>query len=495
MSGVYLVELESDFKTYPKKESAFSPNKMYPEYPWSEETLSLEENQVYELVRKCFYIAGYDRDNYGNKNWNPLGRIIKRGDTVLIKPNWVQNRNKNDKADDNLACLVTNPSVIRAIVDYVVIALGGEGKIVIGDAPMQSCDLQNLFQQVGYDTLFEFYEEQQINIEIQDFRKYSTVQKAKGVLSSPIMNENNVGSICVDLGAFSMHSEKDDAEPIYKVTDYTQEMTAKYHSKGIHEYEINKMSLEADVIINVPKPKTHRLAGMTAAVKNFVGVTYEKACLPHRIEGDKENGGDAYLKKSVWKRKMHFFDEKRTHYSANGNYFRSKFFDILMKACYVIGTLVTKDPYRIGSWYGNDTIWRTAVDLNFILQYADKNGVINNSQQRKILTIADMLICGQKNGPVSPTPKSLGLIMMSENLLLFDRVMCEIMNFDYKQLPIFMHPETYKRFGYRSEESLLDELIYQEKNNYIEKRKISEFVPSIKWKFEPHDCWKGYIEK
>lgn len=56
------------------------------------------------------------------------------------------------------------------------------------------------------------------------------------------------------------------------------------------------------MVINIPKPKTHRLAGITGAMKNFVGITYEKASLPHRAIGDKESGtGDAYDKKSILK--------------------------------------------------------------------------------------------------------------------------------------------------------------------------------------------------
>lgn len=63
--------------------------------------------------------------------------------------------------------------------------------------------------------------------------------------------------------------------------------------------------MEADVIINIPKPKCHRLAGMTAALKNMVGVIYDKNSLPHRKIGSVEEGGDAYKKRIylsiIWK--------------------------------------------------------------------------------------------------------------------------------------------------------------------------------------------------
>ena len=40
----------------------------------------------------------------------------------------------------------------------------------------------------------------------------------------------------------------------------------------VQEYCISEACLEADVIINLPKPKTHRKAGFTGALKNMIGV-------------------------------------------------------------------------------------------------------------------------------------------------------------------------------------------------------------------------------
>lgn len=55
---------------------------------------------------------------------------------------------------------------------------------------------------------------------------------------------------------------------------------------------ISSCVMDADVIINVPKPKTHRIAGMTAALKNFVGINVRKEYLPHHTMGDHSTGGD-----------------------------------------------------------------------------------------------------------------------------------------------------------------------------------------------------------
>lgn len=473
---------------YPSSEFGYFPSVAYPEYPWGGE-ISKEENGVYALVRECIHSMGYDADHYGTSAWNPFGDFIKEGDTVLIKPNWVDHSNKNKKVHDNLACLVTNPSVIRAIVDYVCIALKGTGRLIIADAPMQICDLQKMFKIVGYDKLFSFLDRQGVKYEIADLRKYRVEEVADKVFSKPILNEGSRG-VVVDMQGFSLHSEKDAKNPKYKVTDHELSNTESYHSGTKHCYEINRLPLEADVIINVPKPKTHRLAGMTAACKNFVGITFEKASLPHRIVGNKSEGGDAYLKKSKFKELMEYCDERKTKNSVAGNYRTARFYWFFTKVFYVLGAIATGDKFRIGSWYGNDTIWRTSIDLNYILLHADKEGVLKDKKQRTIVSLGDMIIAGQGEGPVGPDPKPLGLIMMADNNLLFDRVMCEIMGFNHKKFPSFHHHISLERMGYKSFEELNSESVF-----YNGWKKVCDFIEKPEWHYNAHSCWKGYIEK
>ena len=488
MAKLVLIERDKAW-SYPPRESFYSPGVFYPEYPWPESTMARNSNPVYDMVRECFCKMSYDAKHYGTNKWNPLGDVIKEGQTVLIKPNWVENKNSNKNVNDHLDCLVTNPSVVRAIVDYVAIALKKTGRIVIADAPMQQCNLSEVFRIAGYNELFDFYKRQGLEIEIADLRKYHVEEVAHHVYTETIPIENSEG-VVVELGSASLHAEKDGQTPRYKVSEYELSNTASYHHHNKHTYEVNKLSLEADVIINVPKPKTHRLAGMTAACKNFVGITYEKACLPHRILGDAEHGGDAYKKKSFWKNVMQICEEKKTSSSINREYMKAKVWFFLQKVSYVLGYLTTGDKYRIGSWYGNDTIWRTAVDLNYLLLYADKNGHLNDTPQRKILSIGDMIIAGQGAGPVGPDPKPLGLIMIADNTLLFDRMMCEIMGFDYRKFPVFRHKKALAHLGYESFEQLNTESIFWKKW-----MKVEDFREKEEWHYNPHPCWKGYIEK
>lgn len=479
--------------SYPSRSTKYSPSTKFPEYMFDD--VSNVPNLVYEMVRNTFILARLDEQHLGTSEWNPLGDYIKKGDSVLLKPNWVENKNKHPGVDEELTCLVTNPSVMRAVLDYVLIALSGSGTVYLADAPMQGCDLQDMFDKSGYNELFEFYRSKGIVLHIVDLRKYSVRDKYNGVFSVPELTKDSPGSRIVDLGMRSLHSQFDAQHPLYKVEDYPIELTRSYHAEGKHRYEVNALPLSVDVIINMPKPKTHRLAGITAACKNFVGITFEKASLPHRVDGDAERGnGDAYYKHSYFKQLMSKCNEKRTKFSREGKYYHSKVFDVLMKGFYVIGSITSGDSYRIGSWYGNDTIWRTAVDLNTAMMYADTNGVLKEEKQRTIIHIGDMIISGQKEGPVGPIPKPLGIILFSDNALAFDRTVCEIMGFRENAFPLFNNEKALAAFGFRGKQELEDSKIVSN-DNRINHRLIKEFPTIDKWRFEPHPCWKGHIEK
>lgn len=494
------VTLVNDVNTmeYPDGTYGFSPSIKYPEYPWKDENFAfIKKNSIYDLVRECFRVAGLDSANYGSKNWNPLGEFISPGQTVLLKPNWVMHANKDPRINDSLACLVTHPSVVRAVFDYVVIALNGYGCIYIADAPMQSCNLSKLFEVSGYENLWKFIRKEMASIgcnivfDIYDLRKYAVYSVKKGTPSAPIKVKDSPLPLSIELGDQSLHAEFDDKEPHYKVSDYKQDQTGTYHHKGCHRYEVSSLPFESDVVIGMPKPKCHRLAGMTAAMKNMVGITYDKVCLPHRKLGDVASGGDSYLKKSYFKEIMQKIDELRTDASIKGRYKLATMLNWVMKGFYLLGVATTGDKYRIGSWYGNDTIWRTVVDLNYALLYADKNGKLQEMPQRKVLTIADMVVAGQGAGPVAPNPKPLGMIMMSDNSLLFDYTMSKIMGFDNEKVPLLKNPLTYTKMGFKNSKDPENSMIVFNK----EKMSLKDFVPKKEWAFEAHPCWKGHIEK
>lgn len=468
---------------YPSGEYYYSPSELYPEYPLGAETLSAEKNEVYGMVRNALHMMGLDDEHYGTKEWNPFGGIIEKGNTVLVKPNWVMHFNPALSNPENLDCLVTHPSVVRVVIDYVHIALNNTGKIYVADAPMQECNINEMFARAGYNRLFEFWDEQKLEVEVRDLRHYAS-NIEDNVLTDIQINDKNE-AVCVDMGIQSVHEDNNNKLNNYKVSQYLIEDTQNHHSNGKHEYVLNKIVLDADVIINVPKPKCHRLAGMTAAMKNMVGTIYDKNCLPHRRVGSPKEGGDAYAKSSIFKRIMESADEKKTKESFLKHYKSAKIFSVAEKITYVLGWLTTGDKSRVGGWYGNDTIWRTIIDLNNIVNYCDKNGRIQEGKQRKTFVIGDMIICGEKNGPVKPISKNLGMIMVSTDFAIFDLAMSMIMGFKWDSIPYIKYMLDHSSMSLKNIKisSNLEEL-----NNVLSGIRVKD-----EWRFEPHEQWKGHI--
>ncbi|GHU68285.1 hypothetical protein FACS1894184_09880 [Clostridia bacterium] len=480
MDNVLVID---DAVTYPEGNVGFSPSEFYLEYPFELSSIARASNNVYAMVRECLHQLKLDNDNYGTKEWNPIGQLVRKGDTVLLKPNWVSHKNKNRAVNDNLKCLVTHPSVVRTIVDYVLIArnhIEGDLRIIIGDAPMQGTDLEELFDIAGYRHLFSFLDANQVKYEVSDFRKH-LVDLHNGVLSQIHENANSYGSVSIDLGEHSLHAEFDRNNPQYKVSDYLSVETSKYHSNGKHVYEISKVALGANLIINIPKPKTHRLAGFTGAMKNMVGLVYEKASLPHRKIGATDTGkGDAYRVSSSFKRLMEYFDEKKTEQSLSGRKELARLYSFFERAFYLCGKSLSGDQVRTGSWYGNDTIWRTIIDINNIIKYADVNSIVDfDKKQRNTLIIADMIVSGEGEGPIGPSPKQTNAIMGGLSNEAFDIFLSRFMGFDGDNIPLIKHIQCLK------DANNTIQIFIKKDDRFIKENKMEP-----DWRFIPHSCWE-----
>lgn len=430
-----VVIVKRDCYSYPKKE-AFRPSKHYPEYLFGESAISNHENPVYDMVREGFYLLGYDAENYGTSKWNPLKHLIKSGDTVLLKPNFVIDTNTKG----GLECLVTQPSVIAAVMDYVLIALQNKGKIILGDAPIQECKFDKLMEESGINHLLSFYQShvsKSVEIKLSDFRA------VKSEIKDGIYHYSNNTVTCktVDLGTDSEFSQysKEKLENL-RITNYDPQILKEHHSLEKHEYCINAEVLSADVIINMPKPKTHRKAGVTIALKNMVGINARKEYLPHHTNGSVSESGDEYLHPNVWKKAKDKLLDKKNHYTQTTEEFaKAKFIGYVIRGCSLMQKITQRDKFYEGSWYGNDTISRTLIDLNKILFYADKNGILQQSQQRKYLIVADMIVSGEKEGPIEPSPKNVGMIAMGENPVCFDETIATIMGAKIEEISTFRH--------------------------------------------------------
>src|SRR5207249_2312975 len=94
----------------------------------------------------------------------------KPGNQVVLKPNLVIHFHEYGGP---IEPVITHGSLIRAVVDYVWIALQGQGRITIGDAPLQLADFGQLVRLAGLATLQQFYEKElRFPLHVIDFRRY-----------------------------------------------------------------------------------------------------------------------------------------------------------------------------------------------------------------------------------------------------------------------------------------------------------------------------------
>lgn len=449
---------------YPKH-APFHPNINFPEYKFGEIDNS-ENNYVYEAVRNIFILNKFDYKNIDKPNWNPLGKYIKKGDTVLLKPNIVNHVNQLEGEPYN--CVVTHGSLIRAILDYVYIAVGDTGKIIIGDAPMQICDFDKAIDKIGLNEIVDFYKSKNINIELLDFR---------------CLNDTKKDYIKVDLAEKSLLHEVSNRK--FMITNYDPREMKKYHNKKNNIYMIAKAALDANVIINIPKPKTHRKAGMTASMKNLIGINAKKECLAHHTKGSLHDGGDEYLNRDLNKKMKSYFLDVLNIAKARNSKFMIRVYSYLLRKINLKIDSKSKDNFFEGSWYGNDTIWRTICDINTIIKYANANGDLTDKEQRRIISFGDMIISGEGEGPLLPTKKEVGCILFGEDMFSFDMTVARLMGFDYKKI---------KYLNHLSEKRNVDDIELVSNNKKFNKRKIMNIDKDECFRFMPSSGWINNIE-
>lgn len=162
----------------------------------------------------------------------------------------------------------------------------------------------------------------------------------------------------------------------------------------------------------------------------------------------------------------------------NYSYTHSKIIYLINGVFYKLMVLTHKERFQEGSWYGNDTIWRTILDINKILLYSDKNGVLSNNKKRIIFNVADMIISGEKEGPLIPSNKEVGLIVASFNQLNMDRSICKIMGFDPKKIKYINEGYKLKKFKISS----LMEYKFIDQNGINSEEKYNKnFIPTDGW--------------
>jgi len=491
MSGVLentVIAWRGETGKYPGS-TPFSPSRPYPEYAFSD--MSSEQNLAYEAVRGCFQISGLDAAHFGTAEWNPLGELIRPGETVVLKPNMVHQRHPRDP--QGWRYVITHGSVVRAVADYVWKALGPKGKIILADAPQTDASFSEMVRLLGLDVIRDFYMARGLTFELIDLRQEEWTTRGDVVVERRKLAPNPYGAIAFDLGGASEFADHSGAGHYYGA-DYDAGVVNHHHSAGRHEYLIAGCAIKCDVVFSLPKWKTHKKAGVTASLKNLVGVNADKNWLPHHTEGSPVHGGDEAPNPDLKHR-----TERKVAAAVRGLSHRVPVVGPLVhRVARGVGKPVfgdTDSTVRSGNWFGNDTIWRMCLDLNKIVFYGNADGSLREPQtqsRKRHYVLVDGILAGEGRGPLNPDPVAAGVVLFGVHPPSVDAVCAYLMGFDPDKVPIVARAFQCRSFPL-SDHSWRDIIVHS--NDGAWERRLVEISAVDTFHFKPHFGWQGHIEQ
>jgi uncharacterized protein (DUF362 family) len=437
-------------------------------------------SQADASVRQALELAGF-------ADSNPLAELIRPGDYVLLKPNLIRESHSQRPAEWEQ--VITHGAVIRSVVALVAQALRGSGRIVIADGPQTDSDFELISARVRLREIVDEFKREGITIEAYDLRRDRWFQKGDVIHKRVRLPGDPAGYTTVELGSASEFSSSVLSGKFYGA-DYDVAETATFHNAQRHAYVLCRSVMDADVVINLPKLKTHKKTGVTLSLKNMVGINGYRNCLPHFTMGTPDKAGDEFpsngrLSKLEGNAIFAFKKAISLTGGSGGGWAR-----ILKRA----GRAVFGDSdqvVRSGNWFGNDTTWRMTLDLNKALFYFNGEGQ-PRSKPLRYLTIVDGIIAGEGDGPMSPDARPAGVIVAGANPVAVDTACTLIMGFEYEKVRVVA----------RAWEVKDDPLVP------FRPEKVRCFSNLEKWAgsfeeisltphlgFRPHFGWKGQIER
>ena len=421
------------------------------------------------LVREALIAGGLG----GKDPKAPLRDIVEPGMSVLLKPNWVLHVNLSGNTMD---CMVTHQSFISAVVREV--ARAKPRRIIIADAPIQRTDFTALASECWTAKLREAAAG--ADLEILDLRNLIAFYSGRRLdTKSDIRDASRF--VLFDLGGDSLLEPISTPVGRFRVTSYNPDEMGKIQRPGEHKYLLCKEPFEADLVINLPKLKAHGKAGLTAALKNLVGINANKNFLPHHRVGGTAWGGDCYAGFKPFKRVAEYcLDQANRRIGRNSYVLWTRGSDMLN---------AVHGGDLEGIWHGNDTVWRMVLDLNRLLIYGRADGTLSNTPLRTIYSITDGIVAGEANGPLAPEPVSLGAVTFASNSAYADLVHAALMRFDWRKIPLVR--EAFRKMSRPLVHGHPEDLVVCYGNR---KLTLSETAQELGLSFRPPRGWVGGIE-
>ncbi len=416
---------ESGLVHYPKI-PPFDPSKRFPENP-SDSHFQAQPNPVYDAVRRVLDELGLDAAHRGTESWNPLGDLVSPTGTVILKPNLVDvKQGWIALGGERILDMVTHGSVLRPLVDYAYRAVGSEGRVVICDAPLVHADFEAVVERAGIRRMVDLLAARNIPVTLLDLREEFY---ARWTAKHEVLPGDPLGNSVFNLGSLSALDPLDESpQKYFTLADQTEERREPqhHHFKDRHEYCIPNTILGSDLFINVPKLKTHVKAGVTLSLKNLMGITHYRRWMPHHRSGTPPEGDEFPVDPGTILRHRHRWVQRIARFPGGTAIVRIGAYSRHL-AARAVGH---RDRTIIdGGWYGNDTLWRTLVDLNRVLFYGRPGGRFV-PERRAYLSVVDGIVAGEGNGPVKPTTRPTGLLAASDDAVALDTVLAWVMGYD-----------------------------------------------------------------
>jgi len=313
----------------------------------------------------------------------------------------------------------------------------------------------------------------------------------------PLEGDPN-GIITANLGAESAVKDINDPKRLYGAVYHRQELI-KNHTDEKQIYELSGTVMKADVVISVPKLKTHKKVGVTMNIKGLVGACTNKNLIVHYSLGAKNEGGDQYppnhftpMEERLIKTERWMYDTFLAKKSVPLEYIHRSIYWLHGKFIRPLGIKVEKEKrlLDVGNWYGNDSAWRMCADLIKLILFADFEGKLHKTPQRRLFSVIDGIIGGENKGPLEPDPNYSGVLIASENFLAADIVGTRLMGFDPLKIKTFSHllAETNWNYGLKSLSDIQILSPDEDIKNGL-KNKTGKFFD-----YRPYPGWIGHIE-
>lgn len=357
-----------------------------------------------------------------------------RDTLVVVKPNWIQEG--QEQGGGSVLPLLTSPEVVYWTVHKLAERMVKGGTIAICDAPHTYADFGRILEIGDLGSRLDNLQTQfpHLNIETLDLRREIWIRK-DGVVADRFPNkEDPRGYARVNLAQRSFFYGHR-GEGRYYGADYETSIVNSHHHGELQEYLLSGTAMASDLFVNLPKIKTHKKTGLTCALKNLVGINGDKNWLPHYILGSEPSGGDEYPESASLGGMESIAKRIGKGFSLRLPIIGPQIYRYARKAgLRVLGDSSKK--IRNGNWFGNDTCWRMALDLNRALLWVDAQGRLNQDYRRPYLAIVDGIVSGEGDGPLNPQPAESNVIVSGECPALVDATVTRLMGFPISRLPI-----------------------------------------------------------